>query len=556
MPELNWIGKEDVLSHHNEIPYRLLKAEPSLSFGEHSENLIIQGDNLIALKALLPYYEGRIKCIYIDPPYNTGNEKWAYNDNVNSPTIQKWLREIVKKDTLDRHSRWLCMMYPRLKLLHQLLANDGAIFISIDNNEIHRLRNITDEIFRENNFVTLIANINNPKGRSDDKYVPTAHEYLLVYKNDDEPNLLGWKPEDRVIKRYRKIDTNGKRWREIDLRKTGDNDLRQDRENLFYYFLYNRNTKEFYPIRENIIPSGFIQIKPMREDGREGNWRWELNTSLEKIKLLYPKLMPKRKVWTVFEMDYLDDNELIKPTTAWTKKEFNSERGTEQLLDLGFTKQDFPKPKPVGLLKHILEFSTDKDDIILDSFAGSGTTAHAVMQLNIEDGGNRKYILVEMEENICKEITAERVKRVARGYTNSKRERVKGLGGDFQYCTLGEELKNSLGEISDTVIAFPDLAHLVWYQETKTSWKQPTQNGELQSFLGKHNGTSYYLFFNGIMGDTERNKANVLTPELFKKLTRTKNPKVVYAEQTLINKTKLKKHNIQFRQVPQDIRTK
>ncbi len=162
--------------------------------------------------------------------------------------------------------------------------------------------------------------------------------------------------------------------------------LREDRENLFYYFLYNKKTKEFYPTRENKIPDGFIQIKPIRADGKEGNWRWELDTAKDNLKFLFPKLMPKRKVWSVFEMDYFKPGEVIKPTTAWTKKEFNSERGTETFIELGFGKKDFPKPKPVGLLKHILEFATDKDSRILDSFAGSGTTAHAVLELNKQDG--------------------------------------------------------------------------------------------------------------------------------------------------------------------------
>ena len=237
MPTLDWIGKPAVINHHREVPYRMLQCDPELSVGDpDSGNLLVEGDNLLALKALLPYYAGKVKCIYIDPPYNTGNETWAYNDNVNSPEIRKWLGQVVKKETedLSRHDKWLCMMYPRLALLREFLSDDGAVFISIDDNEVYHLRVLMDEIFGPRNFVACIANINNPKGRSDDKYVATAHEYVIIYKRS---NVIfgGWKPEERVIRRYNKKDADGIRYREIDLRKTGDNDQREDRENLFYY---------------------------------------------------------------------------------------------------------------------------------------------------------------------------------------------------------------------------------------------------------------------------------------------------------------------------------
>ncbi|GHU54834.1 hypothetical protein AGMMS49975_15780 [Clostridia bacterium] len=182
MPTLNWLGKDKVVNHHNDVPFCVL--DRKYSFGASSGNMLIHGDSLDALKTLLPRYEGRVKCIYIDPPYNTGNEGWVYNDNVNDPKIKKWLGEVVGKegDDLSRHDKWLCMMYPRLRLLQRLLAYDGAIFISIDNNEVFNLKLMCDEIFGGNNFIDCIAVINNLKGRSDGKYIATAHESLLIYQ--------------------------------------------------------------------------------------------------------------------------------------------------------------------------------------------------------------------------------------------------------------------------------------------------------------------------------------------------------------------------------------
>jgi adenine-specific DNA-methyltransferase len=319
MPTLNWIGKEAVVKHHKDVPYRLLEPQPELSCGDsNSGNLIVQGDNLHALKALLPRYAGQVKCIYIDPPYNTGSEGWAYNDNVNSAEIRKWLGKVVGKEVEDltRHDKWLCMMYPRLTLLREFLRDDGIIFVSADNNEIHNLRLLFDEIFGARKFITCIANINNPKGRSDDKYFPTAHEYVLVYKKRLDPPLFGWKPEDKVLKRYNKKDSNGKRYREIDLRKTGDEDRREDRPDMFYYFYYNKKTSDFFATYEQKTIQGYVEIVPLKDDGSLGRWRWGIDTANKDMSCLLPKLMPVRKVWSVFEKDYLHENEKIKLTSV------------------------------------------------------------------------------------------------------------------------------------------------------------------------------------------------------------------------------------------------
>jgi adenine-specific DNA-methyltransferase len=297
------------------------------------------------------------------------------------------------------HSKWLNMMYPRLYMARNLLAEDGAIFVSIDDQEQDNLKKICNEVFGEESLVACLVNVNNPKGRSDDKFFPRAHEYILVYQIRNL-TLRGLTPGEHILRRYNKRDADDRPYREIDLRKTGDNDRRLDRPNLFYYFHHNPKTGELIPSREEDAPDGWLSIKPLRENGEEGNWRWELKTSIERLSDLQPKLMPVRKVWSIFEKDWLVDGERIKPTTAWTQKEVNSERGTEQFLSLGFPKEVFPRPKPVGLLRLLIELMLDPNsgEVVLDFFAGSGTTAHAVLDMNIEDAGNRRFVLVQLPE--------------------------------------------------------------------------------------------------------------------------------------------------------------
>ncbi|WP_228407015.1 site-specific DNA-methyltransferase [Chryseobacterium sp. MYb7] len=247
MPSLHWIGKEKVINHHQEVPYRILENQYTISSRTEnsvtSENKIIHGDNLEALKSLLPEYEGKINCIYIDPPYNTGNEGWVYNDNVNDPKMKKWLGEVVGKESEDltRHDKWLCMMYPRLKLLHKLLADDGAIFISIDDNEQANLKLICDEIFGSGNFISNVAVVNNFKGRSDDKYIASAHESLLIYHKGKFITNGVELPED-YSKEYKEIDAKGKRYRLLGLRKRGSNARQVDRPNLYYPIYFNPKT--------------------------------------------------------------------------------------------------------------------------------------------------------------------------------------------------------------------------------------------------------------------------------------------------------------------------
>ncbi|MDY6311334.1 MAG: site-specific DNA-methyltransferase [Cyanobacteriota bacterium] len=411
--------------------------DESVNF-DTTKNLYIEGDNLEVLKLLQNAYFRKVKMIYIDPPYNTGND-FVYEDDFADPMAK--YKEITQQttksnpETMGRfHTNWLNMMYPRLRLASNLLRDDGVFFISIDGNEIINLKKICDEVFGEENLVSIISNSNNPKGRSDDKFVATAHEYIVIYaKNLQYIDWYGFEPTEEIIKRYNKSDNEGRKYREIDLRKTGENDLREDRPNLFYYFYYNESTGEFYPSREDIQVNGFIQIKPQREDGKEGNWRWGMETALQKIDYLIPKFMPARKVWGVMEKDLLEKRSLVKPTSSWTFKDVNSERGSEEFIDLGFDKRVFPKPKPIGTIKRCLKLSTTNDDIILDFFSGSATTAHSLFELNIEDKGNRRFILVQLPEkceenseafkagykNIC-EIGKERIRRAGKKLLEQK----------------------------------------------------------------------------------------------------------------------------------------
>lgn len=401
-----WNGKSEAIKIALKQSTGTLRPDKESSKNwDTTQNLYIEGDNLEVLRLLQNPYRGKVKMIYIDPPYNTGKD-FVYTDKFND-TVEDYKERVgetqkTNADTSGRyHTNWLNMMYPRLKLARNLLSDDGVIFISIDDNEQSNLKRICDEIFGEENFIATISNINNPKGRSDDNYIATAHEYILLYaKTIESFTAFGFEAGEEILKRYNKFDEDAEQYREMDLRKTGDGDLRKDRPNLFYYFLYNSSTNEFYPSRNANIPEGFIQIKPIRKDGKDGRWRWGLDTVKENLSELMPKFMPNREIWGVFEKDYLKNRGLVKATSAWSFKDVNSERGSEEFIKLGFDKEVFPKPKPLGVIKRVSNISMNKgnSEIILDFFSGSASTAQATLQLNAEDDGNRKFIMVQLPE--------------------------------------------------------------------------------------------------------------------------------------------------------------
>lgn len=407
---LNWLGKSYARLLANLPPKTLLTEDKDHNQREenkNSQNLLIKGDNLEVLKHMVNAYSEKVKMIYIDPPYNTGSDGFVYNDDRKFTPEQLSELAGIDLDEATRildftvkgsssHSAWLTFIYPRLYIARELLRQDGVIFISIDDNEQSQLKVLCDEIFGEMNFISNIANINNPKGRSDDKYIARSHEYILCYKKENI-DFLGWEPEENVTKRYNNTDGENK-FRYIDLRKTGSNDRRDDRPNLFYYFMYNETTKDFYPTYKEEKKDGYILIKPTREDGSDGNWRWSLDSAREKRHLLEPRYMSVRSKWTIAVKDYLTEDKRVKPTSSWTHKFANSERGTEDLVTLGFNKEVFPNPKPIGLINAILTMIVNNNDLVLDFFSGSGSTAHAVLEHNLKTGKMINYISVQLDE--------------------------------------------------------------------------------------------------------------------------------------------------------------
>ena len=541
MPTLEWIGKEKVINHHQEVPFRVLDRQYSFDEnGQHagekvncaegareaalgrngSENMIIHGDNLDALKALLPRYEGRVKCIYIDPPYNTGNEGWVYNDNVNDPKIRKWLGEVVGKEgeDLSRHDKWLCMMYPRLKLLQKLLAEDGAIFISIDDVEFYNLRLICNEVFGEHNFIATIIWRKNYAPKSTAKHFSEDHDYILVFgKNADN-----WIPHkmprtEKQNKAYKNFDNDPRGlWRP---------------NNLAARNYYSKGTYSIKCPGGRIIegpPSGSywrVSEEKFWELDRDGRIWWGRDGNN----------VPAPKIF----LSEVSDG--IVPQTFWPYEEVGHTQDAKKEIKAIFGgDMPFDTPKPVRLIERILQIASDPDSIILDSFAGSGTTAHAVLNMNKADGGHRKFILVEMMD-YADSITAERVKRVIRGHGEGKNA-VEGTGGSFSYYELGEPLL--IGENLNEAVAPEKIREYIWFMETKTPYTPAA--GENLYYLGKHNDTGYYFYY-------ELQRITVLDYAFLATITEKTGGTVIYADRCSIDDDKLSQMGIVFKKIPRDI---
>jgi len=537
MPTLTWIGKEAVVNHHQQVPFHLLKDVPELACGEPGDgNLIVQGDNLVALKALLPYYAGQVKCIYIDPPYNTGNEGWVYNDNVNSPLMREWLGKVVGKEgeTLDRHDRWLCMMYPRLALLRQFLREDGAIFISLDDNEIHTLRYAMDQIFGCGNFITTVLwqKVFAPKNTA--RHFSEDHDYVVVYARNANvwrPNLVPRSEEAK--ERYKNSDNDPRGpWTSGDLQA----------RNYYSEGTYSITCPSSRVISGpgagmywRVSKSKFVELD---QDGRiywgaKGNNMPRLKRFLSEVK----DGVTPQTLWFHGDVGHTQD----------AKKELL------QLVEFSDSESVFITPKPTRLIERILHIATRPGDLVLDSFAGSGTTGHAVLKLNraIAVQEPRRFILVEMEPKIARDITAERVRRVAQGYKNAKGESVEGLGGGFRYCELGEPLFDEGGKIRETV-SFSDLARHVYFAETG----EPLPRGRVSKspFLGECRGVGIYLLYNGILDDKSARGGNVLTRAVLAKLPVFEGQKVIYCAGCLLGKDRLQAERILIRQTPYEIK--
>lgn len=524
MPTLNWIGKKAVENHHRQVPFHLLKDVPELSVGEPGTgNLIVEGDNLLALKALLPYYAGQVKCIYIDPPYNTGEENWIYNDNVNSPEIRKWLGKVVggELDDLTRHDKWLSMMYPRLLLLRDMLREDGAIFISIDDNEMAHLHNLMDEIFGSNNF---LANIVWQKRTSPDArlHLGPAHDFIVAYAR----NLSKLKP---TLKRVPVSEARNKAY------KNPDNDPRGAWASVDITGQTGHATSDqFYEIT---TPTG-KKIKP--PSGR--CWAMAERTFLD--------LVADNRIWFGKKGEsrprhkkFLRESGGVTTWTWWPHAEAgNNQEATKELNEIMGRSDVFDNPKPTRLIRRILQLAAERDSIILDSFAGSGTTGNATLQLNKEDGGNRRFILIEMESNIGRNVAAERLKRVIKGVGDFP-----SLGGGFRFSSLGDPLFDERGNIRSTV-RFADLALHVYFTETGESL--PKQGKATSPLIGKCNGMAVYLLYNGILKDKSPDGGNVLTLSTLQHLPKHDGPKVIYGTACRLGAERLRRESIVFKQLP------
>jgi adenine-specific DNA-methyltransferase len=555
MPTLEWIGKAKVINHHQEVPYKVLERKYSFDEnGQHiedndSENMIIRGDNLEALKSLLPKYEGKIKCIYIDPPYNTAkssekNKAWVYSDCVDDPRIRKWLNITVGDEGEDfsRHDKWLCMMYPRLKLLYKLLEEDGVIFISIDDNECSSLRYICDEIFGRKSFIAQLV------WRSDGNFdnqakIKNCHEYILCYIKN--PDLLGL-PNG--------IDPNASENSKIYNDEVRNTLVKNGPKNPMSTVLLpkgfpcaidnltivERHSAFPYYHQTAIIANGILQNDVEVESG----WSSK-NILFDYINNGFKPVLDTKGQLTTFNITKTGAIEMIKQrSTISHVLSVISNLGSTQNMSNELAKMGikFDFPKPTSLIQYLIGFYCKSNSIVLDSFAGSGTTAHTVLNMNKADGGNRKFILIEMMD-YADSITAERLKRVIKGYGEDKNA-VPGTGGDFSFYNLGEPLLLSDGNLNED-ISEGKIREYVYYMETK----EPIPKAEISEnryYLGKCRDTAYYFYY-------EKTAITTLDHEFLMTVNEKADGYIFYADLCTISEEELKKFNITFKKIPRDI---
>ncbi len=560
MPVLNFKGKSAVYSHHLGVPFRSLEMDEKKSLINPSkngkqenpsldDNLVIHGDNLHVLKALLPKYAGKVKCIYIDPPYNTGNESWKYNDNVNSPVIKEWLGKVVGTDDLEKHDKWLCMMWPRLQLFKELLSDDGVIFVSIDDNEAHNLRIIMNEIFEQQNLIAQITAQTNPRGRSLRQDIARTHEYILVFsKNIEKTGVKEIPKPQKTLSEYKRKDKQGI-YRPMRLMNGAIQFFnRKTRPNLFFPVYVHPKTGHVALLRSK---SNNVEVLPVSSSGEEGCWTWSKDKIQNNPSMIFGE-KKKTGSWRIYRKDYLPQNgqATTKERSVWLDKSINHEVGKELLSDI-FQKNVFDYPKSHNLIEKCIQLVSDKNAIVLDSFAGSGTTAHAVLDLNKKDGGKRKFILVECE-SYANSITAERVRRVISGYkfkgtqkttlmekqinlsllkntkenlwgkveefkkkfknqyTKIKEEckngvfklvgikktdkKTEGLGGSFTYCTLGREINEENLIKGKSLPGYKVLSSYVYYIATGQTMNKVKENEDF--YIGKSDkNTGFFVIY-------------------------------------------------------------
>ena len=524
MPKLDWIGKRYVVNHTDKVPFRLLERIPEASIGEDSGNAIVHGDNLEALKALFPYYRERVKLVFIDPPYNTGNENWVYNDRMNAPKIKQWLGKVVggEGEDLSRHDKWLCMMYPRLTLLRDLLARDGSLWMTIDDNEAHYAKVLMDEVFGRNNFIANVIWQKVYAPKSSAKYFSDDHDYVLVYAKDAEiwrPNLLPrTEKQDKI---YKNVDD--------DQRGPWASDNLSAR---------NPYSKGIYAVT---TPSGIVISGPPKGS----YWR----VSEEKLR----ELDADGRIWWGPNKDkaprlkrFLSDvKQGVVPQTIWSYEQAghtqDAKKELVRLMSFEDTSDVFITPKPVKLIQRILQVATDKDSIVLDSFAGSGTTAHAVLKQNAEDGGDRRFVLVEMED-YADPLTAERVRRVIRGEGGQP---TLGPESGFDFYSLGEELFTESGDDINPEVKLETLGRFVLFLETGIAAEKVGVNGT--GYVGSGSGKDVYLYY---APDT----TTTFGEEHLRALPESETERVVYADRCAVDEEELAARGVAFRKIPRDLR--
>ncbi|MFW6224165.1 MAG: site-specific DNA-methyltransferase, partial [Bacteroidota bacterium] len=532
-------GKNIIWNHHLSVPYHSMDEVDDLHFQPEKGggNLIVEGDNLIALKALLPQYSGKVDCIYIDPPYNTGNEGWVYNDKVNSPLIKDWLGKEVNSDDLTKHDKWLCMMTPRLKLLKELLNDNGVIFISIDDNEQHHLKSIMDDVFGSENFVSIFpwrkrtAKSDVPFGISQD------FEWIMCYAQND---FLAGVISQRNYKYSEDFGDNG--WRLTDL-TTQRNE--KERPNSAFT-LVDPKTKKEYPHNPKRV------------------WAITKDTFKEyydKGKIIFPNDYDFLKIsipsYRVFESEdrqkatekYGTENILKAVSTMLPKEVGMTQDGNKEMVKL-FGSKLFSFPKPVGLIQYLISVLNNKDALILDSFAGSGTTMHAVMQLNKEDGGNRQCIMVQMPENsesepdknVCRDITRERVKRAIEKY---------GFNTGFKYLRVGSPIDPET-MLDGDLPTYQQFAEYVYYLATGGHLADKSKVDAAQHFVGMEGGRAVYLIYEQDMDQLTRLALTLQIAEAIIKHSPGKR-RVIFAPSCFLDEEYMAAMQIEFVSVPYNL---
>lgn len=591
MPTLSWLGKKKIVNHHLDVPFHVLdrkyKFESTVKNENNSSgNRIIHGDNLAILKSLLPEFEGKVDCIYIDPPYNTGNEKWVYNDNVNDPRINKWLHTVVGKegDDLSRHDKWLCMMYPRLQLFKKLLADDGKLVISIGHHELFNLYPILQELFSNKQIVCTTIQTSGGKPSGSFNFV---HEFLVfVLPNDFDANPMSFTGgKDRSPFEGLTLSTFDKTQRPnqtypifIDIESMNIVGVGKSLQARVKENLYDGELKNFeYNFDE--ATSGTVAIWPITSKGKDCVWRLTSERLLADWKLGYIKVSinKNKKSKNKFSIQYLPEGVIKKiekgilktegteensPTlvfgenktegnslpTLWLEKEFFTVSGTSLLNDI-FNQKIFDYPKPLFLITEVLKALTSEDDIILDSFAGSGTTAHAVLKLNSEDDRNRRFILCEMMD-YAETLTAERVRRVMDGYSEGE-NKIEGLGGSFEFFELGEPLFLENDLLNESV-GIERIRQYVSYSERIPLEQQlPIENNITPSALGVNEQTLW--LFNYDENAVTSLDLDFLGSLNLRELKQRPSQYVIYADKCVLETKFMQDHGITFKRIPRDI---